>query len=138
MKEGYWFRSTSFPIEPGEDKDTNPGIHGRQLALWLRTKLESAGQSVVDVIPEDFGWCVRCQVKPLQLWVGCGNVSDNEPSKATPNGEGLIWHCFPVAEAPLISRLFRKHDLEQELSRQDNLLRNILMSEPSITLVETH
>ena len=32
--EGYWFKFSKFEIEPGEDKDTNPGIYGRQLAVW--------------------------------------------------------------------------------------------------------
>lgn len=29
---GYWFKSTLFDIEPGEDKETNPGMYGRQFA----------------------------------------------------------------------------------------------------------
>lgn len=37
---GYWFKSTLFEIEPGEDGDINPGIYGRQLAVWLKDKLE--------------------------------------------------------------------------------------------------
>jgi hypothetical protein len=38
--EGHWFRSTRFEIEPGEDKEINPGIYGKQLAEWLKARLE--------------------------------------------------------------------------------------------------
>jgi hypothetical protein len=136
MKEGYWFRSSTFQIEPGEDEEVNPGIYGRQLALWLKGQLESRGEPVVDVIPEDFGWCVRCQIRPFLLWIGCGSVM--EPSQAPPTAESVVWHCFPVAEAPLISRFFKKHNMEPELSRMDGLLREILGSEPTIQLVEAY
>jgi hypothetical protein len=136
MKEGYWFRSSMFQIEPGEDEAINPGIYGRQLALWLKDQLESRGQSVVDVIPEDFGWCVRCQVSPFLLWIGCGSLT--EPSQAMPAAENVVWHCFVVGEVPFIFRFFKKHNMEPELFRMDGLLREILGAEPTIQLVEAH
>ncbi|MFC5743752.1 hypothetical protein [Dyella tabacisoli] len=136
MKKGYWFRSRLFRVEPGEDDGVNPGMYGRQLALWLKEQLESHGQPVVDVISEDFGWCVRCQVSPFLLWIGCGDVTEVEPSKAMPTSSDPVWHCFPAAEASLIARLFKKHDMQPALSRLDVLLREILMAEPAIQLIE--
>jgi hypothetical protein len=37
--EGYWFKSSKFEIEPGEDEEINPGMYGRQLARWLKQRL---------------------------------------------------------------------------------------------------
>ena len=39
--EGYWFKSSKFEIEPGEDDEINPLIFGRQLARWLKKRLET-------------------------------------------------------------------------------------------------
>jgi hypothetical protein len=41
-EEGYWFKSSKFQVEPGEDEETNPGLYGRQLARWLKARLETA------------------------------------------------------------------------------------------------
>jgi hypothetical protein len=133
MKEGYWFRSSLFQIEPGEDVEVNPGIYGKQLAFWLKRKLETHGQPVLDVTPEDFGWCVRCQTRPFLLWVGCGNAAALEPAHSST--ENITWHCFPVAETPLISHLFKRHDTESALSRLDGLLQQILETETEIALI---
>ena len=136
MKEGYWFRSTLFQIELGEDEGVNPGIYGRQIAHWLKSHLESHGQPVIDVIPEDFGWCVRCQVKPFLLWIGCGNMAEVEPRRKVLDAGHVVWHCFPVAEAPLVSRIFKMVDMQPALTRLDNLLREILATEPAIQLID--
>ena len=55
----YWFKSSKFEIEPGEDEDINPGIYGRQLAVWLRDRLEEHGYSI-ELINEDWGRCLMC------------------------------------------------------------------------------
>src|SRR5688572_21757160 len=94
---GYWFRSTLFSVEPGEDENTNPRCYGKQPAHWLRTQLEKCGYSVVEAIPEDWGWCVMCQRDPFLLWVGCRNRSDYDtakPEDPPPRQEDLLWHCL--------------------------------------------
>lgn len=136
LMEGYWFRSDLFQIEPGEDDDVNPGIYGRQLALWLRKRLEDRGQAVLDVFPEDFGWCVRCQLKPFLLWVGCGSINDHETGDLLPSPDLVTWHCFAVAELPLLGRLFGRYDMAPALSRLNLLLKDILESEPTIKLIK--
>jgi hypothetical protein len=55
--EGYWFKSSKFEIEPGEDEEINPGMYGRQLARWLKQRLTEKGYSVEDIINEDWGRC---------------------------------------------------------------------------------
>jgi hypothetical protein len=57
-KHQIWFRSNSFEIEVGEDKETNPLFYGRQLARWLESALQGEGVIVEKVFPEDWGWCV--------------------------------------------------------------------------------
>ena len=69
--QGYWFRSTRFEIEPGEDEEINPGIYGKQLAEWLKARLEESGYKVEPIINEDWGRCLMCSREPFSLWVGC-------------------------------------------------------------------
>jgi len=97
---GYWFTSSLFQIEPGEDAEINPGCYGQQLAIWLKTQLEHRGYSVEPIINEDWGRCLMCSRDPFMLWVGCGNVADPEQSGTAYPGRPVVWHCFVVAELP--------------------------------------
>ena len=83
MAPSYWFTTTRFHVEPGEDEETRPRSYGRQLAHWLRERFLALGYPAAEVIPEDWGWCVMCQRDPYALWVGCGNLLDyRTPSQA--------------------------------------------------------
>ena len=132
--EGYWFKSTLFDVEAGEEEEVNPGRTGRQLARWLKERLESAGYADVDVIPEDWGWCVMCQRDPFMLWVGCGNV--DEPGAAMPPKEESVWHCFAHAETGIFKRLFGKVDTALALKLLNGQLNEILTNGPGITMVD--
>ena len=131
---GYWFKSTLFDVETGEEEEVNPGRTGRQLARWLKGQLESAGYAGVEVVPEDWGWCVMCSKDPFMLWVGCGNV--DEPGEPIPSKEEIIWHCFPHAETGFLKRLFGRIDTGPALAQLDSRLRQILSQEPEITLID--
>ena len=130
--DGYWFTSSLFEVEPGEDEEINPGRYGRQLAVWLKSQLETRGYSVEPIIAEDWGRCLMCSRDPFLLWVGCGNM-DVDPS-APP--KQMVWHCFPVAEIPLLKRLFKKPETAVALAQLDADLRSILVEQAQITLVE--
>jgi hypothetical protein len=134
----YWFKSTLFEIEPGEDAEVNPRRYGRQLAKWLKSKLEGVGYSVEEIIPEDWGWCVMCQREPYWLWVGCGNMDDLEANADSPppKKDDIIWHCFSTAEVFFWKRLFKKVDSAPALAKLDSHLREILSSERGIMLVD--
>ena len=93
------FQSTAFPIEPGEDERTNPGIYGTNLAQWLASKLRERAVTADDPIPEDFGWCIPVASSPHQLYVACANAEDVK--------EG--WRVYVFAEGGLLAR-FRGHD----------------------------
>ncbi|RMH87601.1 hypothetical protein EBB59_12750 [Lysobacter pythonis] len=130
--DGYWFTSSLFLVEPGRDGEVNPGSCGRQLAAWLKKKLEWRGYNVEPIITEDWGYCLMLSRDPFLLWVGCGYAEDSVADDPT-NGE-ITWHCFSVVEIPFIKRLFGKPDTSAALSRLDADLWAILSAEPAITL----
>ncbi len=138
--EGYWFKSSKFEIEPGEDQDINPGIYGRQLAVWLKQRLEESGFVVEAINKEDWGRCLVCQRDPFMLWVGCGNVWDYAGARsnddADPSEKALTWHCFVTAEVPFWTRLFRRIDTASAVSKLNCALRDILSTDPQITVLE--
>src|SRR5262249_30561019 len=71
------FKSQHFRVEPGEDKETNPGIYGKALAQWILQKLKARGYEVDDdLVAEDFGWLVMLRGYPFMLWVGCASVEE--------------------------------------------------------------
>lgn len=137
--EGYWFKSSKFEIDPGEDEEINPRMYGRQLARWLKACLEEKGYSVEDIITEDWGRCLMCSRDPFMLWVGCGSVIDYEtaqPDDPPPAKENVTWHCFATAEVFFWKRLFRRIDTEPAVSKLYADLGEILRAEPEISLVQ--
>lgn len=140
MSEGYWFKSTLFEIEPGEDDDINPGIFGRQLAVWLKAKLQGQGYVVEDIINEDWGRCLMCQRRPFWLWVGVGNIQDGPLEgpqlQSIPAKEDVVWHCFVTTELAFFMHLVGKGGkVVAARERLDATVRGILESEPAIELV---
>ena len=136
--QGYWFKSSKFEIEPGEDDEINPGIYGRQLAAWLKSRLEDLGYEVEGVINEDWGRCLMCSRDPFMLWVGCANMTDlSIPVDAPPPAkESITWHCFATAELFFWRKLFRRIDSDSAVAKLHADLGAILASEPAITLVK--
>jgi hypothetical protein len=132
MSDGYWFKSSLFEIEPGEDDEINPGIYGRQLSVWLKKQLEARGYAVEDIINEDWGRCLMCQRSPFSLWVGVGSVTE----VATEAKDDVVWHCFAVTEGGLRMRMFgKKNEIEATRAKLDSALESILRAEPAILLV---
>jgi len=136
--KGYWFKSSKFEIEPGEDANINSGIYGKHLAIWLKGRLEQCGYPVEDIINEDWGRCLMCQRDPFMLWVGCGNMSDHTAAKPgdAPPKEAVTWHCFATAEVPFLKRIFGKMDTGPAVSKLNGVLGEILRSDPLIRLID--
>jgi hypothetical protein len=135
--DGYWFRSARFEIKPGEDEEINPGIYGKQLAEWLKVRLEERDYKVEPIINEDWGRCLMCSRYPFLLWVGCVNMTDlSQPGDGIPPKEKIIWHCFAAAEVFFWKRLFRKVDTQPAVAKLHADLGAILTADPSTTLVE--
>jgi len=136
--DGFWFKSGLFKIEDGEDEETNPRCYGKQLAYWLKSKFTEQGYNEVEVIPEDWGWCVMCSRKPYNLWVGCGsmmNELDLETHPTIPDSNEIIWHCFVVAEVPFMKKLFGKVETEQGIQKLTSEIEVFLNNEQQIELV---
>jgi len=137
---GYWFTSSLFGVDSGEDEETNPRLYGRQPAQWLRQKLLARGYDVEEVIPEDWGWCVMCQRDPYRLWVACVNLRDYEYAKEGDpplSKEWLLWNAVPMAEVPALKYLFRrKPDVASGLAKLEEDLLAVLKSESQIQIVD--
>ncbi|MGB8929933.1 MAG: hypothetical protein WCC48_01650 [Anaeromyxobacteraceae bacterium] len=133
--QGFWFSSSLFEVEAGEDEETNPGRYGRRLATWLADRLREHGLDVESVTPEDWGWRVACRSGPHRLIAACGNVDEAGPDHA-PVGPpaSVTWHCFAVSESSLWRRLFQRAEAEQALEGFSRALREIFESEPRIQL----
>ena len=132
----FWFKSSLFEIEPGEDEKINPGIYGKQAAEWLAGKLRGLGYDG-DVIEEDWGRCIMCAREPVWLWVGCANVDSDFPDRPEhpPKKEEVVWHCFVVAESPFWKRLFKRVDTEPLRAKLSEQVSSILLAEPNISMV---
>jgi|SRR5882757_4724738 len=135
---GYWFTSSLFQIEPGEDAEINPGRYGRQLAIWLKKQLGQRGYSVEPILNEDWGRCLMCSRDPFMLWVGCGNVADPERLGTHRQDRSVVWHCFVVAEVPWWRRLFSfsRPDTAAAVAKLDQDLAAILTGASEINIVE--
>ena len=144
MTNGYWFKSTLFEVELGEDELTNPFCYGKQLSEWIRNKFLTLGYDVEEVIEEDWVFCVMVQQAPFNLWVGCGSQRDEfyetitkeEKETFLPTKDQLHWHCFGVAEVPFWKKLFKKIDTSEALTQLNAELNEMLEQEREITITE--
>ena len=137
--EEFWFRTSFLEVEPGEEEETNPHCYGKQLARWMQAELATRGYPGIELVPEDWGWCVLCHRDPFKLWVGCGSCLTSEEqrnSDSTPRGEDLIWHCFVVAEKPFLKKLFGGPDTTIATVRLAEQVRQVLASDSRIQFVE--
>ena len=140
------FRSDLFPIEAGDDDQTNPFCYGRSLANWLRDRFAERGHPDAAVIAEDFGWCVMLQRQPALLWIGCSSELDDEPEMSdeeraawAPRPEAVTWQCFVAAETPIWTsgfwkRLVSRLDPGRYAAEIEADLAAVLAAEPDIRL----
>jgi hypothetical protein len=140
-KPGYWFTSTLFEAEPGEDDESNPRMYGRQPAKWLREGFLALGYPAEEVFGEDWGWCVMYQREPYSLFVGCLNLRDYEFAREgdpPPPKALLLWNATPFAEVPFFKYAFRrKPDVSAGLAKLDDDLRALLQNEPTVSMVNS-
>jgi hypothetical protein len=115
------FESSAFPVTPGEDEGTNPGIYGRELASWISEQLRAVGRHAGSVIPEDFGWCVPVSSPPYSLYVVCasGELAGH-------------WQIFVFSEGGLVDRFLRKDRSAELVADLYTALRHCLESSPVV------
>ncbi len=116
------FKSDSFPIIPGEDEETNPGLFGKSLAEWLSLRLQEKGLALEAIIAEDFGWCVPVPCPPYRAYVACGVSRE----------AGSDWGVFAFAEGGLFSRLIGRDKRAEALSSLYATVRSCLEEAPEI------
>lgn len=115
-----WVQTSFFEIEPGEDQETNPGIYGRAFANWIAERLKARGESVKEIVAEDWGRCVIVTRKPYLLWIGCGNRA----------GRTDEWGAFVVGEPSLFQRLSGSVDPRPTVARLHQVLDEIMHEVP--------
>lgn len=115
-----WVETPFFEIEPGEDRETNPGVYGRAFARWLADGLRARGESVEQVLAKDWGWCIVVARKPYGLWIGCSNRADRIDE----------WRAFVTAEPGLFQRLFRTVDPRPAAARLRRVLDELMHEVP--------
>jgi len=115
------FESSAFPVTPGEDEGTNPGIYGRELASWISEQLIRAGFNAGSLIAEDFGWCVPVKSPPYSLYVVCASG----PLAAQ-------WQIFVFSEGGLVDRFLRKDRSAELVVDLHTTLRHCLESSPVV------
>lgn len=138
-RDQFWFRSTLFQVEPGEDAETNPGCYGRALARWLAASLRAEGVIVDEVFPEDWGWCVLLKKQPFRLWLGCGNATGHEerrPHDAPSDAKDFVWTCIATAEVPFLRRLFFAPDTRLEVVDLFKRIKRLVAEAPGTTFVD--
>ena len=116
------FESAAFALVPGEDEETNPGVYGKALALWLADRLRDGGFSPGAVIAEDFGWCVPVKSEPHSLYVGCASTGEKAQQ----------WRVFAFAEGGVMARLTGKDRRAESLAALYTAVRQCLESAPSV------
>lgn len=123
MRTQLEFHSDVFPALPGEDEEINPGRRGRRLADFLRAELAARGLPGGEPYAEDWGWAVPIENAQYPLWVGCGNIDEDE--------NGFV--CFIEPGKPFIRKLFRKIDTRERVEQVATALEQALGAHPKVT-----
>ena len=116
------FECAEFAVVPGEDEQTNPGIYGKSLALWLAGQLRSAGFSAREIIAEDFGWCIPVDSNHHSLYVACAGTAEKQDQ----------WRVFVFAEGGMIARFRGEGTSAESLARLFAAVRRCVESAPDV------
>ena len=115
------FTSSAFPVVPGEDEQTNPGIYGKALARWLSDQLRARGIAAGEVFAEDFGWCVGVSSGEQGVHVVCTNGE-------TSDG----WRVFCFVERGFFAKILGRPDATQALEQVFAAVKECLTTAPEV------
>ncbi len=62
------FRSAEFPAYDGKEEEINPGRFGKQLAEFIALGLKAEGETINELISEDWGWLIPIDNLTFTLW----------------------------------------------------------------------
>ena len=122
MRTHFEFRSSAFPAQPGEEEQINPGRWGKSLADFLRAELTARGLGGGEPYAEDWGWAVPIENPEYPLWVGCGNLDEEQ--------DGFL--CFIEPSKPTLRKLFRKIDVQDRVEVVAAALETALLARPDV------
>ena len=124
MRTHLEFSSTSFPIVKGEEEETNEGIFGKSLALFIAKELQQNGYAT-SVAAEDWGWMVELTPNQESLkfspWVGCSNLDKDQ------------WLVQIHPSTPYVRKFFNKIDVQPTIAQIANLFEQALVKGAAVT-----
>jgi hypothetical protein len=112
------FTSLAFPVEPGEDEATNPGIFGKALAHWLADELHQRGVPAGEVFAEDFGWCLSVGSKSDRLYIACASASARRGR----------WHVFVMQDDGWLAGLFGRRAMSDAVKELFSDVKELLQA----------
>jgi hypothetical protein len=115
------FTSSAFPIAPGEDEQTNPGIYGKALAQWLSEQLNARGITAGEGFAEDFGWCVGVRSGEQGVHVVCTNGETSDR-----------WQVFCFVERGFFAKILGRPDGTEALERVFVAVKDCLTAAPDV------
>ena len=110
------FRSDKFAAFDGEDRQVNPGMWGKGLAVFLRDNLRTEGFETEEPVPEDWGWVLPVRNERFHLWIGCGHYQEY------PDG----FLCFIEPHTAFVRPLLRKMDTRGRVEALQRAMDKIL------------
>ncbi len=117
------FRSSIFPPYDSEAHEVNPGRHGKRLAEYLAEGLRKEGETVGDLVAEDWGWVVPVAHDEFRLWVGVGNYDEFD--------DGFL--CFIEPHTEYVRRWFKKVHTEPRIALLQSRIDAVLKDHPEIS-----
>lgn len=123
---------------PGEDEATNPGCFGKDLATWLGDALKLHGYGI-EIIAEDWGWCIMCARDPFTLWIGCSNTPREQVTLQRSSliaANDTVWTCFVAVQAPLLKRLFTRADTASAANKLFAEMQSVLHDDAKVMFVQ--
>jgi len=116
------FHSSAFRAVPGEDENTNPGVFGHALAVWLADELEDHGLVTRGVISEDFGWCIPIVTSQHRTYVACASADES----------CTAWKVFVFSEGGLLARLVGRDSRSRNIDTTFSKVSTVLARSPSV------
>ncbi len=125
-------KSNLFQVIEGEDDETNPGIYGKELAKWLASQLQEAGQPKADAFAEDFGWIVLCHHPHMAI---CSS-DFNDPHSEDEERKWLIYTTTDsLAPIARIKDWLGVRNLQKERTALHSEILQILQREERIQIL---
>ena len=119
------FESEIFPPTLNEEDETNPGIWGKNLAVYLVKKLKSYNIQIEDYYPEDWGWEIALRNDHFPIYIGCTNEEESEKS----------FRCIFTPNKQFIRKWFKKIDTTNDMKKITDIIDSILHEDVLITKI---